>query len=1497
MVVRVLLQQLGSQDLKVRSKAAENLGDYSYDEVIRALLTEVRSFLKDTEYTNPAYSWVFSACIESLIKLVTTDYSSEVQSLNADFAAAISASSGGGLTGIFGSGSSSEIRHKGISSKSAEKWGPRMQVLMSTVQTRTGTVARLPAAAQNTVDPKGLLINRLGSALTPDQAKLLEELLTEKDPNGELLDYFNKAILGSLDENHFNKGSKSIKDGKSRNFYGREHELELVAQALLRIDKGHVLLTGKAGVGKTTILKMLTDGWLKGTLPFPGSKPPVLLELSILDITNPTDPSAIRSRVAVAEQLAQTLGRHVVLMVDEAHVATSMTRNALKSFLTREMRTDSNVHFIWLTTSSESREFLDDTAFSRRWVSIDVREFTNAESIELIKKSYLPLWRERHVSDLAAIGDISDEAYQLAARFAKMENAHSGNPTGIKEILEGAIISRLRKVEVAIEAKGTKVSSPQKFTLEPADIRTYLKEHKGQDLIPGDAAFDETFEKKWKDLESEYVGNKGLMYLEKKDLKSHFTSVGSRRQVSARIYMGPPGAGKSFLPEMIAKYFFKTKALSINGAKYSEGGLGLNTLIGSPTGTVGSEQQRSVLTKYLKDNPQGGVIVFEEADLAHQDVFSFLVDAITSKEFEDGLGYRWNLENYLIILTTNVGQELMVATEAAQKKLNWDDLEMRRRALMETVYLDGEMVDMPKAEILTKLFEQFMAKVSKHSNPQTDSAVARTQNEKLERRFTPRYVMLPTRQELIEAAYSAVDRFVDQQKRENNVTFDISREDVEKVLDVDRFRIKEGFAYVGGQLEKRLFSYLSAYQNEKGKTIKIKVGEEEVKLGSKTLKGLRLEVNEGATVKTYSYGIPAPASENPWFNSPTMRERLTTFEEEMSKRVMNQDRQIKALSRMLKQKAMSWATRVVFTQLGTSGNGKTEFGYALAEVLYGDRNAAYKISGINTWGDLQNYFRSPTGFVGNNEETEFERWFMARKSMGGGVIILDELLSFYGLNQNEAAEKIKAINKLYDMLDEGVIRFGNRVEDASGFSIEITGNALQEFFAGIDDDPGSEKQVQLRLKSITENDIFKYFAKIGIDAAKMARFGEIFVNGPLPKEQSLKVGNKDLGKLVNEATADVGQLYDFEVKVDPAVVAEVIKRVSTINLGMRKVKFAIQKLVTQPLGEIFFNHMGVELIEVKLEDGKIVWYLDGKKSEQAWPQLESIEKVEKIKVDPAQLDFIGRHEFHGHWMVDYLLKRKNSTMSISLIPNEDSLGRVRFKPDAENYELDTLSSILGEIVSLEAGHRAVFISGLYATGGGSSGQRKKDETPSDDLGKVEQKIDQILSNNLLNAYREYGSAGNQKVFKAFMRDLAKTMADALIRYGTKTKVFDPLFDDLMRERYLGDDRIDSFVAGIQPGQLASAEKLMVWSLTVGLRKALRQTMARHSLKAADREDLMKLGRELLRKVTREAETMAKTKGVKVDSSLQDRRAKGLKSLEQISAGINKGKISCEAAID
>lgn len=1210
------------------------------------------------------------------------------------------------------------------------------------------------------------------------------------------------SLLNDLEGNLYDKAINTLNDGDKDfiNYFGRTDELNDVIEGLSRLEKAHILLTGKAGVGKTTILKMLQNKLVQGEIKLSDEKTPVVLELPITSVTNYHDPTLIKNYIRDTKTLAKVLDRRVILYIDEAHISTTMARNAIKGFLTEKLD-DSKVHFIWSTTSQEARTFLSDAAFIRRWVSVLVREFSQKESIDVVKTAYLPLWKKFHKVNGLFFDGISEESFEFASKYFPYEQPHAANPTGLKEFLEGAIARKKR----ILSQEGTTGG----FSIEIDDLREYLKNKVKVDLVPGDKNFNDIFEEKWAGFEKDYIGNEALKLDLKSDIFSYFSTL-NKKKMSARVLFGPPGAGKSFAAEKVAEHFFDGATLTINAADYKDGGLGLNKLIGSPTGTVGSEEQRSILTRFMSDNPRG-IIVIEEMDYAHQDLIKFFTNIISDGTFTDGLGKEWDTSQYMIVGTSNIGQDYMIPSDA-ENKMTWEQLEIRKNELLETVEKNGKEVKQPKRLIVDKIFDSFISEIVTNSNPHGDTSKSSQEAAKQKRRMKSSYVLLPERDELLSAGKAMVRKFNASMDLDYGVKIKIDESDISKFLDLDNVEFEKGYSYVEEQLENKLFSTLRAYSVRGDSNINLKL--EESSFEGKRIEKLIFEID--GQKDSYFISSDKKNSLNAWASSDSMKKKIKSFSRNMSEYVKGMSEEILQTKKILKLKQLNWDTRVVLSLVGTSGNGKTEFAKSVAKSLYGSSKAMFKITAKSKY-DLNNYFRPPTAFSGGKEETEFERWFKSRQKSGGGVILFDELLSYSGLGQQQLADRIEILNELYDLLDEGKLKIGNKIYDASAFIIINTGNSLQELFSNIPDTPEAEDLVKKVTKNTSPDQIVRYLEKVGLDAPKVARLGKIFLKGPLEKSVALsitkKVINADFRNILNKSGKDI----DFIV--DENLTKKLVNEVTTIKLGMRDVNRAVNDLLLSSFAELLIDIPDAKKIEVKLsKTGIVEWFVNSKEvklssevfedfEEREWdfiknlkegfidktPQFSDIVSESKVVLSENDLKIVAIHEIKGHWMADFLLSGKNNAEVINLIPGNGYLGYVL--PKDKSNVAKTLSSVFQDIIMLEAGHRAVFKEGIYAFGGGSSGVAQKRRT--DDLGRVNGLIDDLMSNQIFKNFTEFSDPKSKGLFKEVLRELGKNAADYLIDYGNENKIADDLYGKVLRDKYISVNELDKISENIE----------------------------------------------------------------------------------------------------
>lgn len=578
------------------------------------------------------------------------------------------------------------------------------------------------------------------------------------------------------------------------------------------------------------------------------------------------------------------------------------------------------------------------------------------------------------------------------------------------------------------------------------------------------------------------------------------------------------------------------------------------------------------------------------------------------------------------------------------------------------------------------------------------------------------------------------------------------------------------------------------------------------------------------------------------FEELRAKERIDKFPKLMQDNLKGSKEQIERVHALLKENFINPDKKINITLIGTSGNGKTQFAKAMAIALFGDKNAMKKLTFTGKIGELSDYFRSSTGYVGSNEPTDFENWFVDRiESDKGGIIVLDELLSFHGLSKEQIAHKVQTINELYDLLDERVVKIANKTYDMSKFHVVITGNALQEAFASLQDNPDADKEIEKILKRLTKKDIINYFNEVGIDAPKLARFGEIFVNGPLPNSQVKEVSQLMLMESIKGIDADV------KIKIDQAILDGVVSKLSTVELGMREVNIGLSKLVISSVNGILFDIAEAKSIEAKLEDGVIRWYVDGEEvvldsvvvnddsglEERKWiskkdaknpesvrtPQFDDLDINKPKNVEDLELFITSVHEVKGHWMVNTLLTGKNESQTISTVPSDGALGYVMPKENDE-IKASILTRILKRNMMLEAGHRAPILEGFVATGGGNH-MHKKGDIPRDDLNKIESNIDAIMANHLFKEYTNVSEKETVDTFKIVLRNLMKESTDYVIEYGNSIEFADGLLDMAMTDRFLVEEVIDAYTEKQLKTVTQDSDELFFKSINDGVKKLLK----------------------------------------------------------------------------
>ncbi|WP_328349210.1 ATP-dependent Clp protease ATP-binding subunit [Streptomyces sp. NBC_00445] len=433
--------------------------------------------------------------------------------------------------------------------------------------------------------------------------------------------------------------TREAADGKLDPVIGREAEIRRLAQVLSRRMKNNPVLLGDAGVGKTAIVEGLARNIVDRAVP------PSLADKQLYAIDLASMVAGSRYRGDFEERLKnvlmEVLGRgDIILFIDEIHVLVGAgaaegsidAANILKPVLSR-----GGLKLIGATTHGEYRKSLEkDSALDRRFQRISVDEPTPTHAVAILTE-LKPLFEAHHqvtIADTAIRAAVDLSCRYLSTRFLPDK--------AIDLIDEAAAEVALRldpaSTEVVAEDIATVVS--QQTGVPVSTMSRYESQKLGQmaDL-----------------LHRRVVGMDEAIQAVSKAIKR--TRAGIRdphRPAGSFIFAGPPGVGKTELAKALAEFLFddQDNLVRFDMSEFSERHT-VSRFVGSPPGYVGHDEGGQ-LTERVRRKPFS-VVLFDEVEKAHTDVFNTLLQVLDDGHLTDSAGRRVDFTNTVIILTTNLG--------------------------------------------------------------------------------------------------------------------------------------------------------------------------------------------------------------------------------------------------------------------------------------------------------------------------------------------------------------------------------------------------------------------------------------------------------------------------------------------------------------------------------------------------------------------------------------------------------------------------------------------------------------------------------------------------------------------------------------------------------------------------------------------------------------------------------------------------------------------------
>ncbi len=477
---------------------------------------------------------------------------------------------------------------------------------------------------------------------------------------------------------------------------GRDNEIERMIQILCRRTKNNPVLIGEPGVGKTAIVEGLAQRIVGGRVP------PQLLDKKILALDISLIVAGTKYRGQFEERLKTIMkelveNRNLIVFIDELHTLVGAgsaegsldAANILKPALSR-----GEIQCVGSTTPYEYRRSIEkDRSLERRFQAIKVVPPTERESVTIlhgIKEKYETFHQLKYTDEALEASvylsnryipdrflpdkaiDLLDEAGARVKLRATAIPEEMINVQRRIRVIDGRIESAIsaqefekaaryrleedleqENLQVIRERWKLKTTVPLKVTRE--DIEEVIAKWTG---IPVSSLHEEEMSKLLRmeeELHKRIISqDRAIIALSKAIRRSRAGLKSPTRPVGSFLFLGPTGVGKTEMAKSLASFLFgsETAMIRLDMSEYMEKH-SVSKLIGSPPGYVGHEEGGQ-LTEKVKRNPYS-VLLLDEIEKAHPDVFNILLQVFEDGQLTDSLGNTIDFKNTIIIMTSNIG--------------------------------------------------------------------------------------------------------------------------------------------------------------------------------------------------------------------------------------------------------------------------------------------------------------------------------------------------------------------------------------------------------------------------------------------------------------------------------------------------------------------------------------------------------------------------------------------------------------------------------------------------------------------------------------------------------------------------------------------------------------------------------------------------------------------------------------------------------------------------
>ena len=513
----------------------------------------------------------------------------------------------------------------------------------------------------------------------------------------------NKNDSSSIENSIFSQYTKDLtklsKEGLLEPTVARNDIIEQVIQILSRKIKNNPLLIGEPGVGKTAIIESLAK------MISTGNVPRSLMNKRILSLDLTALVAGTKYRGDFEERMKKLIdevkkNKNVIIFVDEFHSIIGSgapegqmdAANILKPALGR-----SEIQMIGATTQKEYMRYIEkDSALERRFQIVKVSEPSDEECISILNgikgqyekfhhvfyeenvipsivklsKRYVP---EKFLPDKAidlldeagALRKIKEETHpkeleELEEEINRLDNEKKllvkNQDYETAAVIRDKVNSLRHKLELYVNFWSE--VSPSKYPhVTEQDVSFVIHKHTGIPVENLDSSETKKLISLEKVLSESVVGQSEAVSVIASSVRRNRVGISSaNRPIGSFVFLGPTGVGKTKLAKTLAKFLFGSEdhLVRIDMSDYMEKH-NASRLVGSPPGYVGFENG-GILTEKIRKNPYS-VVLLDEIEKAHPDIFNLLLQLLEEGELQDNLGHTVNFRNTIIIMTSNAGSK------------------------------------------------------------------------------------------------------------------------------------------------------------------------------------------------------------------------------------------------------------------------------------------------------------------------------------------------------------------------------------------------------------------------------------------------------------------------------------------------------------------------------------------------------------------------------------------------------------------------------------------------------------------------------------------------------------------------------------------------------------------------------------------------------------------------------------------------------------------------